>query len=87
MERVTCSAGAERHRAWSRDLLIAACALLCAFAGPAWQAAAAQATYGKISVVKKNVGGNASDSFSFQTNTYPSKPGFSLLGGQRRATR
>ncbi len=84
MERVTCSAGAERHRAWSRDLLVAACALLCAFAGLAWQAAAAQATYGKISVVKKNDGGNPADSFSFQTNTYPSKPAFSLLGGQSK---
>ena len=84
MERVTCSAGAERHRAWSRDLLVAACALLCAFAGLAWHASAAQATYGKISVVKVNDGGNPADSFSFQTNTYPSKPGFSLLGGQSK---
>ena len=67
-----------------RDLRAAGCALLCALFGVAWQADAALATYGKVTVVKQNAGGNPADSFAFSANLYPAKPGFSLLGGEKK---
>ena len=68
----------------TRDLRVAGCALLCAVAGAAWQADAALATYGKVTVVKQNVGGNPADAFGFTPNLYPAKPAFSLLGGEKK---
>jgi len=68
-------------------LLAATFALLCALA---WQAQASWATYGKVSVVKVNYGGNPSDTFTFDYNLGPSPgPGtgsFTIAGGQKSPT-
>src|SRR5215210_5399253 len=67
-----------------RNGLAAVCALLCAFAAMSWQATAAHATYGKVTVVKQNVGGDPADTFGFTPSLIPAKPAFSLLGGGKQ---
>ena len=67
-----------------RDLRAAACALLCALFGAAWQADAALATDGRVTVVKQNTGGNPADSFAFSADVVPAQAGFSLLSGEKR---
>ena len=54
-----------------RLLLVAAMAWL----GLALCAQAAHATYGKVTIVKVNKGGNASDKFTFHPDVQPSQPG------------
>jgi uncharacterized repeat protein (TIGR01451 family) len=67
-----------------RDLRAAACALLCALFGMAWQADAALATDGRVTIVKRNVGGDPADPFAFSANLVPAQAGFSLLGGGKQ---
>jgi hypothetical protein len=59
-------------------LLIAAA---MAWLGLALCAQAAHATYGKVTIVKINDGGNQNDSFTFHPSVDPSQPDFSLKGG------
>lgn len=67
-----------------RRLRAAALAGLVACLALAWQAQAASATYGKVTVVKVNDGGAASASFAFTTQLTPSRGGFTLAGGQQQ---
>jgi hypothetical protein len=60
-------------------LLVAAA---MAWLGLALCAQAAHATYGKVTIVKINEGGNQNDSFTFHPSVAPSKPDFSLKGGE-----
>jgi hypothetical protein len=63
-----------------RLLLVAAMAWL----GLALCAQAAHATYGKVTIVKINEGGNQSDSFTFHPSLAPSQPDFSIKGGESK---
>ena len=63
-----------------RLLVMAAMAWL----GLALCAQAAHATYGKVTIVKINKGGNANDSFTFHPSVDPSQPDFSLKGGESK---
>jgi hypothetical protein len=63
-----------------RLLLAAAMAWL----GLALCAQAAHATYGKVTIVKVNEGGNQSDSFTFHPSLAPSQPDFSIKGGESK---
>src|SRR2546430_1715716 len=62
-----------------RRLLLAAA---MAWLGLALCAQAAHATYGKVTIVKINQGGNASDTFTFHPSVVPSQPDFSIKGGE-----
>ena len=58
-------------------------------AGMAWLglalcAQAAHATYGKVTIVKVNKGGNASDKFWFHPDVEPSQQDFALKGGEQK---
>jgi hypothetical protein len=55
-----------------------------AWLGLALCAQAAHATYGKVTIVKINQGGNANDSFAFHPNLAPSQQDFSLKGGEQQ---
>jgi hypothetical protein len=61
-------------------LLIAAA---MAWLGLALCAQAAHATYGTVTIVKINKGGNANDSFAFHPSVEPGQPDFSLKGGEQ----
>jgi hypothetical protein len=50
-------------------------------------AQAANATYSKVTVVKKNVGGPATDTFQFHPVFMPAKADFSLKGGESNTTQ
>jgi hypothetical protein len=63
-----------------RLLLAAAMAWL----GLALCAQAAHATYGKVTIVKINQGGNANDSFAFHPDLAPAQQDFSLKGGEQQ---
>jgi hypothetical protein len=63
-----------------RLLLVAAIAWL----GLALCAQAAHATYGKVTIVKVNKGGNASDKFTFHPDVQPSQQDFALKGGDQK---
>lgn len=69
-----------RLHTWRSRLLLAV--LVCLTF--AWTAQAAFATTGKVTVVKINNGGNASDMFQFTANLKPSAGSFSLAGGQQK---
>ena len=54
-----------------------------AWLGLALSAQAAHATYGKVQIVKINQGGDANDSFTFDTGLTPGRADlFTLKGGQ-----
>jgi hypothetical protein len=61
-----------------RLLVVAAMAWL----GLALCAQAAHATYGKVTIVKINQGGNANDTFGFHPSVVPSQSDFSIKGGE-----
>jgi hypothetical protein len=63
-----------------RLLLVAAIAWL----GLALCAQAAHATYGKVTIVKVNKGGNASDKFTFHPDVQPTQQDFALKGGEQK---
>ena len=63
-----------------RLLVVAAMAWL----GLALCAQAAHATYGKVTIVKVNKGGNASDKFTFHPDVQPSQQDFALKGGEQK---
>ncbi len=63
-----------------RLLLVAAMAWL----GLALCAQAAHATYGKVTIVKVNKGGNASDKFTFHPDVQPTQQDFALKGGEQK---
>jgi len=63
-----------------RLLVMAAMAWL----GLALCAQAAHATYGKVTIVKINQGGNQSDSFTFHPSVAPAQPDFSIKGGESK---
>jgi hypothetical protein len=63
-----------------RLLLVAAIAWL----GLALCAQAAHATYGKVTIVKVNKGGNASDKFTFHPDVQPTQQDFALKGGDQK---
>jgi hypothetical protein len=63
-----------------RLLLAAAMAWL----GLALCAQAAHATYGKVTIVKINKGGNASDKFTFHPDVQPTQQDFALKGGEQK---
>src|SRR5580765_993112 len=50
----------------------------------AWQAQAALASSAKLTIVKVNVGGPASDTFDFTTNLSPAAGSFTLTGGHEQ---
>jgi hypothetical protein len=52
--------------------------------GLALCAQAAHATYGKVTIVKINQGGNANDSFAFDPDLAPAQQDFSLKGGEQQ---
>jgi hypothetical protein len=62
-----------------RLLVVAAMAWL----GLALCAQAAHATYGKVTIVKINKGGNADDKFWFHPDVQPSQQDFALKGGEQ----
>jgi hypothetical protein len=62
-------------------LLVAAA---MAWLGLALCAQAAHATYGKVTIVKINEGGNANDSFAFDPDLAPAQQDFSLKGGEQK---
>src|SRR5690242_11635371 len=62
-------------------LLVAAA---MAWLGLALCAQAAHATYGKVTIVKINQGGNQSDSFTFHPSVAPAQPDFSIKGGESK---
>jgi hypothetical protein len=62
-------------------LLVAAA---MAWLGLALCAQAAHATYGKVTIVKVNDGGNANDTFTFHPSVDPSQPDFSIKGGESK---
>ena len=64
-----------------RLLLAAAMAWL----GLALCAQAAHATYGKVTIVKVNEGGDQNDSFAFHPSVVPSQPDFSIKAGESNA--
>ena len=55
-----------------------------AWLGLALCAQAAHATYGKVTIVKINAGGNQSDSFTFHPALAPSQADFSIKGGESK---
>jgi hypothetical protein len=57
-----------------------------AWVGLALCAQAAQATYGKVQIVKVNQGGDPNDSFAFHPTLTPAASDFSLKGGQTSST-
>jgi hypothetical protein len=61
-------------------LVVAAIAWL----GLALCAQAAHATYGKVTIVKVNKGGNASDKFTFHPDVQPTQQDFALKGGEQK---
>jgi hypothetical protein len=63
-----------------RLLLVAAMAWL----GLALCAQAAHATYGKVTIVKVNKGGSASDKFTFHPDVQPTQQDFALKGGEQK---
>ena len=63
-----------------RLLVVAAMAWL----GLALCAQAAHATYGKVTIVKINKGGNASDKFTFHPDVQPTQQDFALKGGEQK---
>jgi hypothetical protein len=63
-----------------RLLVVAAMAWL----GLALCAQAAHATYGKVTIVKVNKGGNASDKFTFHPDVQPTQQDFALKGGEQK---
>jgi hypothetical protein len=63
-----------------RLLLVAAIAWL----GLALCAQAAHATYGKVTIVKVNKGGNTSDKFTFHPDVQPTQQDFALKGGEQK---
>ena len=62
--------------------LLLAAAMACL--GLALCAQAAHATYGKVTIVKINQGGNANDSFTFHPSLAPAQQDFSLKGGEQQ---
>ena len=62
-------------------LLIAAA---MAWLGLALCAQAAHATYGKVTIVKINQGGDPNDTFGFHPDLQPAASDFSLKGGQQQ---
>ena len=62
-------------------LLVAAA---MAWLGLALCAQAAHATYGKVTIVKINEGGNQGDAFTFHPSVAPSQPDFSIKGGESK---
>jgi hypothetical protein len=62
-------------------LLVAAA---MAWLGLALCAQAAHATYGKVTIVKINKGGNADDKFWFHPDVQPSQQDFALKGGEQK---
>jgi hypothetical protein len=62
-------------------LLVAAA---MAWLGLALCAQAAHATYGKVTIVKINEGGDQSDSFTFHPSVVPSQSDFSIKGGESK---
>jgi hypothetical protein len=62
-------------------LLVAAA---MAWLGLALCAQAAHATYGKVTIVKINKGGNQNDAFGFHPNLMPAQQDFSLKGGEQK---
>ena len=63
-----------------RLLVLAAMAWL----GLALCAQAAHATYGKVTIVKINKGGDASDKFTFHPDLQPAQQDFALKGGEQK---
>jgi hypothetical protein len=63
-----------------RLLVVAAMAWL----GLALCAQAAHATYGKVTIVKVNKGGSASDKFTFHPDVQPTQQDFALKGGEQK---
>jgi len=53
-----------------------------AWLGLALCAQAANATYSKVTIVKNNVGGPATDTFEFGPTYVPAKANFSIKGGE-----
>jgi uncharacterized repeat protein (TIGR01451 family) len=78
---MSSSGQSETYR--DRRLRVAALALVACFA-LAWQAQAAHASSGKVTVVKINDGGAAADGFSFTTQLKPTGGAFTLVGGQQQ---
>jgi hypothetical protein len=65
----------------SRGLRLVVAAAM-AWLGLALCAQAAHATYGQVTIVKINQGGNANDTFGFHPSVVPSQSDFSIKGGE-----
>jgi hypothetical protein len=76
------SAHAEPSTMPSGAVLRLGLAALLACLGLAWQAQAAQATYGKVTIVKVNRGGDQTDAFTFHPQVMPSVADFSIVAGE-----